>query len=238
MGTSKDYVTGKGGAWTPYKIAASNFAKRGGDHGRVERVLARYVAAMGGAGALAASGAQASVGPTQGVAGFGAGLATEGLTPTLERLGLEHLVGQGRYEVLDGLLEALAGDGATLEDRAVLAALCEAFEELFPDEAETYEELEATSLDAAGVVELIERFVGRWVYDRMLPTLAEKFAHITDPEVVRRRDVELRERIVLLAQLELEDRDPLTIDWTGDEGRQILTGLVQAIYEDMADLED
>jgi hypothetical protein len=237
MGTSKDYITGKGGAWTPYKHAASNFAKRGGDRGRIERVLARYVAAMGGAGALAASGSPA-VGPTQGVAGFGAGLASEGLTPTLERLGLGHLVGQDRYEVLDGLLESLAGDGATLEDRAILAALCEAFEELFPDEAETYEELEATTLDAAGVVALIERFVGRWVYDRMLPTLAEKFAHITEPEVVRRRDAELRERIVLLAQLELEDRDPLAIDWTGDEGRDILSGLVQAIYEDMADLED
>lgn len=238
MGTSKDYITGKGGAWTPYKHAASNFAKRGGDKGRIERVLARYVAAMGGAGALAASGSQAAVGSTQGVAGFGAGLAAEGLTPTLERLGLGHLVGQDRYEVLDGLLEALVGDGATLEDQAVLAALCEAFEELFPEDAETYEELEATTLDAAGVVELIERFVGRWVYDRMLPTLAEKFAHITDPDVVRRRDNELRERIVLLAQLELEDRDPLSIDWTGDEGREILTGLVEAIYEDMEDLED
>lgn len=238
MGTSKDYITGKGGAWTPYKHATSNFAKHGGGGGRIERVLARYVAAMGGASALAASGSQIAVGATQGVAGFGAGLAADGLTPALERLGLGHLVGQDRYEVLNGLLEALAGDGATLEDRAVLAALCEAFEELFPDDAESYEELEVVTLDAAGVVELIERFVGRWVYDRMLPTLAEKFAHITDPDVVRRRDNELRERIALLARLELEDRDPLTVDWTGPEGRDILAGLVEAIYEDMEDLED
>lgn len=147
-------------------------------------------------------------------------------------------VGQDRYEVLEGLLDALGGDGATLEDRAVLAALCEAFEELFPDDAEDYDQLEATTLDADGVAELIERFVARWVYDRMLPTLAEKFAHITDPEVVRRRDDELRERIVLLAKLELEDRSAIDIDWAGDEGRAILTRLVEAIYEDMEELED
>jgi hypothetical protein len=30
----------------------------------------------------------------------------------------------------------------------------------------------------------------------------------------------------------------MTIDWTGEEGRDILIGLVEAIYEDMEDLED
>ena len=237
MGTSKDYSGGKGGAWTPYKHATSSFARYGGGDGRVEKVLSRYVAAMGGADALSSSaGAQAAVGSTQGIAGFATGLATGGLTPTLQRLGLGHLVGQDRYEVLDGLLEALGGDGSSLEDRAVLAALCEAFEELFPDDAETYEELEATTLDEEGVAELTERFVARWVYDRMLPTLAQKFADIADPAVVRKRDDELRERIGLLAKLELQGRSPLDIDWNGDEGRDILGGLVEAIYEDMGDL--
>lgn len=236
MGTSKDYGGGKGGDWTPYKHATSSFARYGGAK-RAEKVLSRYVTAMGGASALSSSaGARAAVGRTQGVAGFASGLATDGLTPTLQRLGLGHLVGRDRYEVLDGLLEALGGDGSTLEDRAVLAALCEAFEELFPDDAETYDELEATMLDEEGVATLIERFVARWVYDRMLPTLAVKFADISDPDVVRRRDDELRERISLLAKLELQGRSPLTIDWTGDEGRSILGGLVDAIYDDMTDL--
>jgi hypothetical protein len=236
MGTSTDYSGGTGGNWTPYKRAASDFARRGGGDGRVEKVLARYVAAMGGAAALVASGLQTAVGSTQRVAGFGAGLAVDGLTPTLEQIGLGHLVGQDRYEVLNGLLEALAGDGSTLEERAVLAALCEAFEELFPDDAETYEDLEAVTLNADGVAELIERFVARWVYDRMLPTLAEKFAHIDDPELVRRCNDELRERIRLLTKLKLEGREATSIDWNGDEGRAILSGLVADIYEDMEDL--
>jgi len=236
MGTSTDYSGGTGGNWTPYKRAASDFARRGGGDGRVEKVLARYVAAMGGAAALVASGLQTAVGSTQRVAGFGAGLAVDGLTPTLERIGLGHLVGQDRYEVLNGLLEALAGDGSTLEERAVLAALCEAVEELSPDDAETYEDLEAVTLNADGVAELIERFVARWVYDRMLPTLAEKFAHIDDPELVRRCNDELRERIRLLTKLKLEGREATSIDWNGDEGRAILSGLVADIYEDMEDL--
>jgi hypothetical protein len=179
----------------------------------------------------------AFIGPAQGLADVGVRLAEEGLTPTLEHLGLSHLVGAERYDVLDGLLDALAGDGSTLEEQAVLSALCEAFEELFPDDAETYEQLEQVQLDADGLVALIERFVVRWVYDRMLPTLAERLAHIEDPELVRHRDSELRERLTLLVALRLEDRDPLTLDWAGEEGSEILRGLVTHLYEDMEDLE-
>jgi hypothetical protein len=72
----------------------------------------------------------------------------------------------------------------------------------------------------------------------MLPTLAERLSHVEDPETVRRRDSELRERLALLAALRLEDRDALTIDWAGEEGVAILTSLVTDLYEDMADLED
>src|SRR4051794_33606121 len=161
MGTSADYTGGTGGNWTPYKHAASNFARHGGG-GRAEKVLARYVGALGGAGRAAATGRSAAVGSAQGVAGFGAGLATDGLTATLERLGLGRLVGQSRYEVLDGLLEALGADGGSLEDQAVNQALCETFAELYPDDAETYEQLEDIALDGDGLILFIEHFVAWW----------------------------------------------------------------------------
>jgi hypothetical protein len=237
VGTSSDYAGGKGGDWTPYRHASTSFVKRGGKE-RADRLLALYVAALGGAAAAASSGTAAVIPPAQGLAGLGVGLAENGLTPTLQALGLGHLVGADRYEVLDGLLDVLAGDGSTLEEQAVLSALCEAFEELFPEDAETYEELEQVTLDRDGVVALIERFVMRWVYDRMLPTLAERLSHVEDPETVRKRDYELRERLELLVQLRLEDRDSLSVDWGGSEGEQILTQLVSQLYEDMQDLED
>lgn len=238
MGTSTDYTGGKGGAWRPYKVAASNFAKRGGEKRRVEKVLARYVGAIGGAtSAAGGGGGSGGVSSGQGVAAFGAGLATGGLTSALESIGLQHLVGTSRFDVLDGLLAVLGGDGGTLEDQAVNQALCEAFAHLYPDDAETYEELEAVTLDEAGVVDFIENFVGEWAYARMLPTLAEKFTHIEDPAIAQRRDDELRERIQLLVKLEVGDRSPLEIAWRTEEGEQILGNVVAQLYEDMEDLE-
>jgi hypothetical protein len=155
----------------------------------------------------------------------------------LESIGLQHLVGTSRFDVLDGLLAVLGGDGGTLEDQAVNQALCEAFAHLYPDDAETYEELEAVTLDEAGVVDFIENFVGEWAYARMLPTLAEKFTHIEDPAIAQRRDDELRERIQLLVKLEVGDRSPLEIAWRTEEGEQILGNVVAQLYEDMEDLE-
>lgn len=236
MGTSTDYTGGTGGKWTPYKRATSYFTRLGGED-RADRVLARYVKAAGGAAGIAGGGTTAAVRSTQGLAGFGVGIAEGGLSGALREMGLERLIGCDRFEVIDGLLEALGGEGATLEDQAVLAALCEAFEELWPEDADTYEDLEEVSLDAEDVARLIERFVARWVYDRMLPTLAEKFTHIEDPEVVRSRDQLLRDRLNLLVSLELQDSNPLGIDWRGDEGETILTTLVNQVYEDMEDLE-
>jgi hypothetical protein len=236
MGTSSDYTGGTGGAWTPYKHAASNFARHGGER-RVGKVLSRYVGALGGAAAAGAGGRATGVSGGQGVAAFGSGLATGGLTAALESLGLDHLVGTSRFDVLDGLLDALGGEGGTLEDQAVNQALCEAFANLYPDDAETYEELEAVTLDTQGVVELIEYFVAEWAYSRLLPTLAEKFTHIEDPTVAQKRDDELRERMQLLVSLEIGDRSALSIDWRDEEGRVVLERVVDQLYEDMEDLE-
>lgn len=236
MGTSSDYSGGTGGAWTPYKHATSNFARRGGNR-RAQRVLARYVGALGGAGAAAAGGGGGGVSAAQGVGAFGSGLASEGLTPTLEKLGLDHLVGASRFDVLDGLLEALGGDGGTLDAQAVNQALCEAFAHLYPDDAETYEELEAVTLDEEGVAGFLEDFVAEWAYARLLPTLAEKFTHIEDPAVAEARDTELRERMQLLVTLGLGDRSAISVDWRGEEGREVLDRVVEQLYEDMEHLE-
>ncbi len=94
MGTSSDSGGGVGGAWTPYKHAATNFAKYGGGD-RAAIAMARFVAALGGA-SRAAAGSAGGTATGQGVAGVFAGLATEGLTPTLQRLGLGDLVGRSR----------------------------------------------------------------------------------------------------------------------------------------------
>jgi len=234
MGTSSDYTGGTGGNWTPYKHATSNYVRYGGPE-RARKVLARYVSALGGAGA-ASSRRASGVRAAQGLAGFGAGIANDGLSATLRDLGLGHLVGASRFDVLDGLLESLGAEGGSLEDQAVNQAVCDAFAEQYPDDAETYDELEEITLDQEGLVLFIERAVAAWAYARLLPTLAEKFSQIEDPYLEQERYDDLRERMRLLVSLEVGSRDPLEIDWRGSDGETILTRVIDQLYEDMEDI--
>lgn len=236
MGTSSDYTGGVGGNWTAYKHAASNFARRGGSE-RANRALAKYVRALGGAGTAAASAATTGVAAGQRLADFGTGLTQDGLTPTLQRLGLGHLVGADRIDVLDGLLDALAGDGDSRDDSAVRRALIETFKQLFDEEAQTYEALESAELNQDDLVLIIERFVALWGYERMADTIAEKFAHIENPDEAARRYEQLLARFEALVKLEIGDRDVLSIEWRADEGEAILGAVIDKMYEDLEDFE-
>jgi len=129
MGTSTDYSGGKGGAWTPFKTAATNYAKRGGSH-RGRRVVARHIATLGGAGGATAS-ARSGIAGAQRVGGFFADVARDGLTAALRDAGLGDLVGRSRFEIVRALVDVLAGPGDDLADQAARAAALDVIDELF-----------------------------------------------------------------------------------------------------------
>lgn len=232
MGTSSDFPGGKGTEWRDLRRATTDYAKTGGT-GLAERVLGRFVAALGGAAAAtAASGT--TVGSTQRMADVAAALADGGLGDALERAGLGHLVGQSRWEVLGALLEEVAGAAAGLEEAAIQSAACRLFEELFPDQ-QSWEELADVRLDEQQVAELIERFVAECIFGRLAQAIDARLA-ARDPQERERRNRELHDLVGRLVALRLDDRGVLDIDWRGDEGRQITERLVGDVYAQLEDL--
>lgn len=232
MGTSSDFPGGKGPEWRNLRRATTDFAKSGGP-GLAERVLARFVAALGGAaGATAASGA--TIGSTQRLAGLAAGLADGGLAEALDQAGLGHLVGQSRWEVLGALVEEVAGASAGLDEAAVHSATVRVFEELFPDQ-ETWEELAAVRLTEDQVASLIERFVAECIFGRLAQAIDSRLA-AREPQERQRRNREMREMVAQLVSLRLDDRSVLQIDWRGQEGRQLTERLVADVFSRLEDL--
>lgn len=236
MGTSSDYTGGKGGVHTPFKRATTYFAKHGGSD-RAKRVLARHVATLGGPASATASAAAGTRSALR-LATFGAGLASGGLEPTLENVGLGHLVGSSRFAVLSALVNELAGDGATLEDEAARAAVLEVLERLYPSDLETFEDLETATIDRNGISQLLLDFLAAYIYQRVLPTLAERLTHIPDLSVRKSRDREIREEIRLVVRIDLEGRDPVEIDWQGDEGGSVVADALRYAYDRLELLEE
>lgn len=233
MGTSSDFKGSSGGAWTPYKRAITDYAKHGGQE-RLERVIARHVAALGGA--TAASRAPAAVGGAQRLGGLLSGIATEGLGPTLERLELGHLVGRGRYEVLEALVAIITGPGSDLEVEAARQAACDVIEQLF-ERRNTFEEMEAIEINEATLLKLLQSFLALCAFYRILPQLTERLTKFSNPTDATELEDEMREFIRALVQLNLAGQDPLSLDWEGAQGRSLLRSVVQGAYQHMESME-
>jgi hypothetical protein len=211
----------------------SSYAKHGGS-GRAARVLRRWVGTQGGAGG-ATSGSRGAISSGQRLGGLLVRIADSGLTSAFEDAGLGRLVGHNRLQVLEGLLEAIAGDGSDLDQQAVRAAICDIYDELFV--GDTFEELENTTLDGDAVVNSLEDFLAAYIYRKLLPAIDAKLRDL-DADTARSRERELREYIKSLVKLRVKGDDALSLDWEGSAGQQLIEGVVQAAFEQVEQLDD
>lgn len=237
MGTSKDATAGKGGDWTPLKRAATDYAKTlstsGPSRGLGERVLSRAVTVLGG-GTSAVGSSRSGSAAARRLGGFLSATASQGLEATLRSFGLEQFVGKDRFELLDALMTLLAGDGADDESQAARDAVCDVIEQMF-GAADDWEELSAVALAPEDVRELLEEFLGAYVYNRM-PVIAERLARAIDPDISVRGDQNLRAIIREIVVAALPD-DPLSIDWAGPEGAEFVEAAMTDIFQTLEAFE-
>lgn len=241
MGTSIDNPGQTGGAYTDYKRAASQFATYGGSD-RAQRTLAGLVKALaqaaGGAGAAgAAAGARAGAASGQALGAFVAGGADGGLEGGLEAVGLGDLVGRGRLEVLSALIDRIAGEGDDEEAVAARSAVLDVLAEIVP-EGDDPDEIGELELGPDAVRDALLLFLTRYIYNRVGAILEQRLAKLEDDALIEARDQEMRDYIRSLVELRLRDLDPLTVDWSGEQGRKTITSVLEGAFRLMEADED
>ena len=226
MGTSKDYSGQTGGAWTSSKRIATRLARQGPDDKLIRAYARSHVDALGSA-SQAATTAGTAVRAAARLGGILQGAAQRGWTAALTESGLARAIGQPAVSMVLLLADLLAGEGATLEDVAAREAIIDCLTEEFA--GRTYDEVEATPLDAAKVLEIVIRFVARFVYHRAL-VLLSKSLNETDP--ARRQQIEgqLRNWAESTAKLELAGADVRQFDPIGAAGQALAEDLVLRAY--------
>ncbi len=229
MGTSASNRGGTGGAWTRFKRDASSFARLGGQ-GRAARALGGHVAALGGAAAATGS-AGAGIRTGQTLARFLAGsTGPTGLAGGLEAVGLAGLVGAERFTILSELLDRFAGPGSDLEAQAARDALLDVLDEVLPEDDVSLDEVR---LDEASVIDLLQRYLSALVYNRAIPVIDERLTRLQNQRLAQRRDRELRDFIEALVRLRTQGTKPLSVDWSGADGRAFIEQMLQAVYEQL-----
>lgn len=235
MGTSSSYEAPTGGKWTTAKTTATNFATQFGTDDRrtsPHDLTAAYVAAIGGAAGAAsrALGARRTAGALGSLFGRAADV---GLSDALRERGLEHLVGRPPLEVLSALVDGLAGSADTPEGAADRDALLALFgQELM--QAATYEDLElllVESLDAAGLMRLLQLFVLEYVYRRLRQELGNQLEKgARSPADLPAIEADLRAYLAAAVTIEFEQVDVVHFNWEGAEGASLLEKIFQSAY--------
>jgi hypothetical protein len=186
---------------------------------------------MGGAAAAAAAaGAGTRTGRSLGT--FLAGsTGPNGLVGGLEAVGLERLVGQDRFTVLSGLMNALGGTGTDLEEEAARGALLDVLDELLPEGDEA--SLESVQLDEAGVGDTLCRYLAAYIYNLAIPVIEVRLESLENQTVIQQRDRQLRDYIDALVRLRMQRFSPLAVQWQTPEGQAFIRDILQAVYEQL-----
>lgn len=195
----------------------------------IARAGRAYVRALGGSRRAAQSVPSARASSAR-LGGFLADVSGRGLGAALDAIGLGRLVGSDSHTVFAAIVDALAPEGADLEQMAAREAVNETLAELFeqyvaPDGSVAA--LESMTPDA--IRSAVERSVAASIYHRWLGDLEKQLEEkaVTAAEAVRlERDVAayIRETV----KLDLRDRDPLKLGWGTAEG----AAFMETIYRD------
>lgn len=240
MGTSSRQSAPTGGEWTRAKTRLTNWTRGGGTNPDLANAaLAAFVRALGGA-ASAASQASGGVHAAAGLGAFLADIGRDGLDTTLERYGLDDLVGADAVEVVGELSNRIAGTGQTIEEAIARDAL-RAVLALVLDDPETYEDLEAALVvDSDRLRELVALYLIEYIFLRVMHDLGKRIADNVAPTEAPAYEKRLHDDLAALVRLDLSlIDDPLTFAWATDGGRaRVEELLAQAFLMLTASIEE
>ena len=217
-------------------------------------LLSHYIAANGGAATMAgharrtgnggggSGGSGAAKGSRhmtshvarvgQNLGGFAARVGEVGLSATLKEYNLADLVGRSAQEVTTAIVDRLAGPGSTMDASLARKALSKLRQELL-GAARKYEDVErilqgiVEQVQAAGIV---MQYYGHYLYERFARDFYEPLIRKIGVEKARSVVESIRRTIFASLRAKLAGRDPLAVNWRGEEGRNLAERILVETY--------
>jgi len=217
--------------WASAKRQLGKAVQAGGTREAFRDAGHAYVRARGGS-ARASSGASAGRRASAALGGFLSGVATQGVRPALERLGLATLAGRDVREVFAAIANAIAPGGASLEEAVARRATAEVLQELY--ERYAVETNGIAKLDAMGIDDVrqaLRSSIASYVYHRWLEELGAKIEEKSvSASQAERFERDMKAYVRDVVRLDLGKVDVLAIDWAGNAGARLMEELFAQAY--------
>jgi len=218
--------------WKYAKNVMSRYASKGSGHGGPAKAGRAYIRAEGGA-KKAAQSIKSGKTTARRLAAFFATTAQSGISQGLNSIGLGHLVGKDVNTVFSELIDTLLDNNVNFDDDEKIAS--QAIEDAMIyfykhcSEDQDYESFEHMTEEQ--LKRVIENFVSGYIYKRWLQKLGKCIERgaVTEDDAVK-LEAEVKVYVGDLVNLELDSRDIFSIDWNGDEGRQMIDSLYEDAY--------
>ena len=237
MGTSSGYSLASGPRWREAKAKATKAASPSGTKFDISSALGAHIQAYSGGSRGGTRGGGGGFRTARqaagGLIGFIRDVQDVGLDRALEKRDLGHLKGRPVREVIDGLVATLTDGAEFIEDVDARTAAEMLLDEILADAAtpEQLEEKLQEFSDDKSLCDLISRFFRHFLLEHFIRNYWKHLqGKYSNGEIKKFRD-ELREHLFLGLKFEIDDSGIGNIDWSSEEGRNLIARVEQRTYE-------
>ena len=164
------------------------------------------------------------------IRGFFSSVANSGFRDAFERAGLGLLEGKSVREIGYALLNHLGGTSSTLDQVDARRALTDLMREIFRDVHSPEDVEEAMEIRSQGesFANMIVSFFGHYIYAQFIRSFYER---VTARRSGTKIFGKIRNFIRRAVKFEVRHQDVSKIDWSGDQGQQIVDNIFQKTLE-------
>lgn len=193
------------------------------------RAVRHLVRAVGGR-AKASSGSSRAFGHS-GVAVAGAftqafaEIAQKGLSNWLSDKGFGNIQGKTCSDILNFLREYLSADVVGLDDTAANEALefiLEKLDDRIEDDASNFDDVMKSAMSSTEITEIVDEYMGVYVFSHLSQNFKEKLEQEKGTAIMNSTMEEIKDLIMEDMRRGYKGHNALSIDWTGNEGRDFV----------------
>jgi hypothetical protein len=159
-------------------------------------------------------------------------VARNGFAGAFANLGLGSFVGRDLDSVIAAVNDAICPAGSDLEEVAAREATSEALQDVFAEVIKAGADINRLdAMDASSVARAVEVMVASYIYNRWLGELGIKIEEkAVSPQQAIKVEQRMKEFITDAVKIDLQQKDPLKVDWRGAEGQTFIGRIYNDAY--------